>query len=96
MKLVVEVVDIIGNCPVYEMGNKLVLDDGFKVNLKETDCICLHSLASILPYHIALSNGVDPVKIGLAREGGDAYVQCLDPHRYTGGGTVTFKVSRQE
>ena len=31
MKLIVEAVDIVGSCPVYEMGNKIVLDDGFKL-----------------------------------------------------------------
>ncbi len=52
----------------------------------------MHSLASILPYHIALTEGVNPKKIGLAKEGNKAYVQCLDPMKYTGGGTVTFEI----
>ena len=95
MKLVIKVIDIQGNCPVYHVGQKIVLDEGYKVNLKETDAICFYSLASLLPYHAALSKGVDPVELGLAREGKDAYLQCLDPQKYTGGGTVTFKISRQ-
>lgn len=93
MKLIIEVVEIQGNCPVYKLGNKIVLNEGYKVNLKETDNICLHSLASLLPYYNSLSKGVNPVTLGLAREGKDAYIQCLDPQKYTGGGTVTFKVS---
>jgi len=93
MKLIIEVVEIQGNCPVYKLGNKIVLNEGYKVNLKETDNICMHSLASLLPYYNSLSKGVNPVSLGLAREGKDAYIQCLDPQKYTGGGTVTFKVS---
>jgi uncharacterized repeat protein (TIGR04076 family) len=93
MKLIIEVVEIQGNCPVYKLGNKIVLNEGYKVNLKETDNICMHSLASLLPYYNSLSKGVNPVTLGLAREGKDAYIQCLDPQEYTGGGTVTFKVS---
>jgi len=93
MKLIIEIVEIQGNCPVYKLGNKIVLNEGYKVNLKETDNICLHSLASLLPYYNSLSKGVSPVTLGLAREGKDAYIQCLDPQKYTGGGTVTFKVS---
>jgi uncharacterized repeat protein (TIGR04076 family) len=95
MKLIIEVIDIEGRCPVYQVGHKIVLDEGYKINLNQTDAICMYSLASILPYHTALSKGVDPVELGLAHKGKDAYVQCLDPQKYTGGGTVTFKISRR-
>ena len=95
MRLVIKVEDIAGTCPVYKEGDRIVLDEGYKVNLEETDCLCMHSLSSLLPYHVALSKGVDPVDIGLAREGKDAFLQCLDPHAYTGGGTVTFRVTRE-
>ena len=96
MKLIVEVIDIKGKCPVYNTGEKIVLDEGYKVNLKETDNICLHSLASLLPYYNALAKGVSPVQLGLAKEGDEAYIQCLDPLEYTDGGTVTFKIKRIE
>lgn len=96
MKLIIEVIEIKGKCPVYKMGDKIVLDDGYKVNLAETDNICMHSLGSILPYYNVLAKGVSPVELGLAKEGLEAYLQCLDPQIHTGGGTVTFKVSRKE
>lgn len=96
MRLIVEVIKISGNCPVYEPGNRIVLDDGYKVNMKETDSICMHSLASLLPYYNALANGVSAVELGLAKEGKEAYVQCMDPKEYTEGGTVIFKISRVE
>ncbi len=96
MKLIIEVIEIDGNCPVYRMGERIVLDEGYKVNLKETDNICMHSLGSLLPYYNALAKGVSPLELGLAKEGSDAYVQCLDPKKYTGGGTVTFKISRKD
>lgn len=95
MKLIIEVIEIKGKCPVYNPGDRIVLNEGYKVNLKETDNICLHSLASLLPYHNVLAEGVSPVKLGLAKEGNEAYLQCLDPLQYTGGGTVIFKVSRK-
>ena len=41
--------------------------------------------------------GVDPVKIGLAKEGSKAYVQCVDPGKpYTDGGTVVFEIEQKE
>ncbi len=95
MKLIIEVAEIEGQCPVYRMGDRIILDDGYKVNLRETDNICMHSLSSILPYYNSLSKGVSPLELGLAKEGNDAYVQCLDPKKHTGGGTVTFKISRE-
>jgi len=95
MKLVIEVIDIKGKCPVYRLGDKIILDDGYRVNLKRTDSICLHSLASLLPYYNALAKGISPLDLGLAKRGKDAYLQCLDPEKFTGGGTVTFQVHRR-
>jgi len=91
-KLIIKVIKIKGNCPVYKLGDKIVIDEGYKLNLKETDNVCIHSLASLMPYYIALSKGVDPKSLGLTKEGNKAYLQCLDPCEFTGGGTVTFEV----
>jgi uncharacterized repeat protein (TIGR04076 family) len=99
MKLVIRVEDIKGRCPAYEVGDRIVLDSGFRLNLDETTAGCMHSFASIMPYHIAISKGVEPGQMGLAhreREDGRAYVQCLDPCEWTGGGTVTFSIERVE
>ncbi|MBA7485993.1 hypothetical protein ES707_21545 [subsurface metagenome] len=87
--------EIIGNCPVYKVGDRIVIDDGYKVNLSKTSAICMHSIASIMPYYVALSNGIKPKDLGLAgEENGEesAFVQCLDPCKYTGGGTVVFEI----
>ena len=99
MKLVIRVEAIEGRCPAYEVGDRIVLDGGFRLNLQETTNGCMHSFASIIPYHIALSMGIRPDQIGLAHEGqqdGKAYVHCLDPCEVTGGGTVLFSIERQE
>ena len=93
-KLLITVKEIKGNCPVYKLGNRIVLDEGYRFNLKETDNVCMHSLSSIMPYHIALYNGIDPRKLGLSRDGKKSYVQCLDPCDYTSGGTVIFEIER--
>ena len=90
--LIARVIAIEGNCPVYGLGDKIVIEDGFRLNLEDTDAVCMHSLASLMPYYVVLSKGVSPAELGLAGEGGRAYVQCLDAAKYTGGGTVTFEV----
>ena len=91
-KLTIRVKEIKGHCPVYQTGDSIVLDEGYRMNLEETDRVCMHSLASILPYYVALYRGVSPVDLGLAKEGEKAYVQCLDPCALTGGGTVVFEI----
>ena len=95
MDLIIRVKEIVGYCPVYKIGDTFVLEEGYKINPKKSCTICMHSLASLIPYHIALSEGVDPKKIGLAKEGEKAYVQCLDPYKHTGGGTVIFEIERR-
>jgi len=93
-KLLITVKEIKGNCPVYQLGDRIVLDEGYRLNLKKTDNVCMHSLSSIMPYYVALFNGVDPQKLGLSRDGKKAYVQCLDPCDYTSGGTVIFEIEK--
>lgn len=92
--LTVTVVEVTGQCPVYEVGDTFRILDGFRLEAKRV--LCLHSLASLLPYYVALSRGVSPIQVGLARQGPVAYLQCLDPCERTGGGTVVFAVTLGE
>ena len=94
-KLIIKVKEIKGNCPVYEIGDRMVLDEGYRLNMKETRTLCMHSLASIMPFYISLFRGVDPRDLGLSRDPKKAYVQCLDPCDYTGGGTVIFEITKE-
>lgn len=89
--LTVDVVDIQGSCPVYRTGDRFVLREGYK--LQAAQPVCMHGLQSICPYYVPLSRGIDPADLGLAGPDGAAYVQCLDPRAFTGGGTVTFRIS---
>ena len=87
--------EIKGTCSVYRVGDKIVLEEGYRLNLQETNSLCMHSLSSIMPFYIALYRGVDSKKLGLSKDGKKAYVQCLDPCDYTEGGTVTFKIEKK-
>ncbi|MBW2058378.1 MAG: TIGR04076 family protein [Deltaproteobacteria bacterium] len=97
MMLVIKVIEIKGKCPVYEPGDRIVLREGYILDPGSTGGVCMHSLASLLPYYVALSRGVKSRDLGLSREGSEeCYVQCLDPCEITGGGTVRFEISRVE
>lgn len=93
MDLIVKVVDIKGDCPVYEKRDSFLLVEGYK--LKSEKPVCMHSLSSILPYYNALSRGIKPSELSLGDED-KLFVQCLDPVCWTGGGTVVFSVSEYE
>ena len=96
MELVVKVVEIKGKCPVYKLGNKITLKEGYILDPAASDRVCMHSLTSILPYYVALAKGVHAKDLGLSQGGSaEAYVQCLDPCEITDGGTVLFQMSRQ-
>lgn len=93
-KILIKVKEIRGNCAVFKGGEKILID-GPEINLNKTDKICIHALASLLHYVVALREGVDSAKLGLAKKGNKAYIQCVDPGEpYTNGGTVIFEIER--
>ena len=94
MKLIVKVKEIKGYCPIYKEGDEFIIEDGYK--LKSNIVLCMHSLASIFPYYVALTRGVTPKDLGLSKDNNKAYVECLDPYEYTGGGTVIFEITKEE
>ncbi len=92
--LLIEVVEIKGKCPVYSVGFKFWVKEGFKLFAQSP--LCLHSLSALLPYYVALSRRIDPVKLALSKKESVAYLHCLDPCQYTGGGTVVFAITPAE
>lgn len=96
--LEVEVVDIRGYCPVYKVGDKIVIDDP-RIVLEKTGALCTHALSSLLHYVLVLERGADPVELGLSKpeDRENAYIQCVDPGEpYTAGGTVVFRIRKKE
>jgi uncharacterized repeat protein (TIGR04076 family) len=96
MKTMIPMAQIRGHCPVYSVGDRFVLDQGYILDPAQSCRMCMHSLASVMPYYVALSHGVDAAQLGLnCKKGEVAHVQCLDPCEQTGGGTVILEI-RQE
>lgn len=92
-QLILEVMKIEGNCPVYQIGDKIIIE-GPTIDLEKSDAVCIHALFCLGPFLMALREGISPESLGLSKEDeGPAYFQCLDPGKpYTNGGTVLFKV----
>jgi len=94
-RLKIEVYQIKGNCPVYRLGDSIVIA-GPRIVLEETDAICVHALSSLLHYTVALSQGVDPRTLGLSKNKEYTDIQCLDPGKpFSEGGTVIFRCYRE-
>ena len=94
--LEVKVCHIRGTCPVYKVGDRMVID-GARILLDKTDAVCVHALSTLLHYVVAIEEGADPVKLGLSKDKEHAYMQCVDPGEpYTQGGTVIFECRRIE
>jgi uncharacterized repeat protein (TIGR04076 family) len=94
--LEIKVVEIRGSCPVYKVGDRILVNDP-KIVLEKTDALCSHALSSLLHYVVALEKGADPVELGLSKpeDREHAYIQCVDPGKpYTNGGTVIFKIRK--
>jgi len=96
--LEIKVCEIRGKCPVYKLGDSIVIDDP-KILLEKTDALCTHALSTLLHYVTILEHDWCPVKLGLTtpRDPDHAYMQCVDPGKpYTEGGTVIFDCHRIE
>jgi len=83
------VIEIKGRCPVYRVGDRFYILEGYKLQAERP--LCLHALAALMPYYVTLSRGTPPRELGLGDDD-TAYLQCLDPYKRTGGGTVVFAV----
>jgi uncharacterized repeat protein (TIGR04076 family) len=79
---------------VHSIGDSFKLKDGYRL-ITEIP-LCMHSLASLVPCYNAL-RFADPDQVGLAGKdnASKAYIHCLDPCMYTGGGTAIFEITKE-
>ncbi len=89
-KVHVEVVEIDGNCPTHKVGDRFTIN-GHQIVSASVNCdaLCYHALSAIYgAYFMSRTGVVDEV----------SYAQCFDPGPplVPGGGTVTFKLTREE
>ena len=77
--LKIEVCEVRRYCPVYKVGDKIMIEDP-KIVLGETDALCIHTLSSLLHYVLILARGGDLVELGLTKpeDAEHAYIECID------------------
>ncbi|MGQ9530776.1 MAG: TIGR04076 family protein [Candidatus Bathycorpusculaceae bacterium] len=95
-RLVITVKDIRGRCPVFNVGDKIIIESP-KVVAGKSDNFCIHAFGAMLSIIVPLSQGISFKSLGLAKEEEEkGYIQCLDPGKpYTDGGTVLFEIKRE-
>lgn len=96
-RLIITVKEIRGNCPVFKVGDRIVVESP-RIIVEKTDNICVHALGSMFSMIVPLSRGISFKSLGLTRrEEEKGYLQCLDPGKpYTDGGTVLFEIKREK
>jgi len=95
-RLIITAKKIHGKCPVFKVGDRIVIDSP-RIVVEKTDNLCIHAFGCMLSMLVPLSHGMSFKQLGLATEEGEkGYVQCLDPGKpYTDGGTVLFEIRRE-
>jgi uncharacterized repeat protein (TIGR04076 family) len=86
-----------GVCPLYLPGQTVATLNGWYFESGRETKLCSHAVAAMLTALGAFSKGISARDLGLGKEDDRAYVQCPDPGEpYTCGGTVTFRLEREE
>lgn len=95
-RLVITIKEICGTCPVFKVGNKIVIESP-KIVVDKADNICVHAFGCMLSMIVPLSHGISFKQLGLtSKDEEKGYMQCLDPGKpYTNGGTVIFEIRRE-
>jgi len=93
--VVLRVREIKGNCPVYQVGDRIALD-GYCIDSVRSSNVCMHAFSAMLTLLSAFAHGCSAVDLGIGDEADVAYLRCPDPGPpYTKGGTVLFELRRE-
>lgn len=94
-RLVVTVKEVRGECPLYQIGDKIVIDK-FYININESKNVCIHAFSAMSTFLCAFIHGCSAIELGIGKEENMGYIQCPDPGPpCTKGGTVLFEIKRK-
>ncbi len=102
-RVIVEVAEIKGKCPVYKMGDVMVIDEP-KLVLNETTAVCMRAMGPLMTHLISAAGGIDPstadggvlhdvANPNVPAERGVHYTSCPMPGEpHTENGPVVFRI----
>lgn len=95
-RIVIKVKSIEGYCPVYELGDTILLEE-FYIKSNASPDVCMHAFSSMISIVSAFSKGVSASEMGIGKKDEVGFLQCPDPGKpLTEGGTVIFEIRREE
>ena len=87
---------ITGTCPVYKVGDEIIIDKFF-IDTQKSKNVCIHAFGALLSLLSAYLHGASAVDLGIGKEENKGFLQCPDPGPpETCGGTVLFELIREE
>jgi len=94
-RVTVNVKDIRGSCPLYRVGDRIVVEQFF-IQTKDSVNVCIHAFSSFLTLLSAFAHGSSAKELGIGLEDDIGCIRCPDPGPpLTPGGTVTFELVRE-
>jgi len=101
-KIIAEVSKVMGVCHAgFRKGDRIVVNRP-RIDMKQTNKICIYALQSLIPFIVAMSSEIVPSKAPHRKDGdpmlGITHVRCPDPGQCYegGGGSVIFKIIREK
>lgn len=106
-RVIVDIVEVEGKCPVYKVGDVMVIDEP-RLVLAETDALCMRAMGPLMTHIISVAGGVDPSSAeggvlhhianpNVPAEKGIHYTQCPMPGKpYSEYGPVLFRLRMVE
>jgi hypothetical protein len=97
-RVIYEVEEIRGTCPVYKNGDKIVFDSQYPaelINLKESDAVCVRAVENMWT-HLIWQAGSDRIIDHMRGVNGECRIACAMPGEpYTPCGHVVFRIRRE-
>ena len=94
-RLTIRVKEVRGKCPLYQVGDEILIDRFF-IDADRSRDVCMHAFSAMSTLLSAFIHGSSAVDLGIGSEEGVGYLQCPDPGPpCTEGGTVLFELRRE-
>jgi len=95
-RVIIVVKAIKGSCPVYHIGDKIILN-GYYIDSKISSNVCMHAFSAMLTLLSAFAHGASAIDLGIGEKEDLGYLECPDPGPpHTKGGTVLFELRREK
>jgi len=98
IRIVYEVMEIKGTCPIYKLGDKIVIDQQYPtevINLEESSAVCMRVMNTMWS-NLLYQCGSDDLRTYFGSGTAEYHIACEMPGEpYTSCGFVVFRIRRE-